>query len=439
MSTIDNPEIDRLIGRGDFAIALRQPIRRTEAQGRALESMMLGPKLSEGAAEDLAYAGITLGDFLYDYIRIDPLVVEGIDFARSDDLHNLLSFAHFAEQHRELTGSALAGSISNLQGYVAERAVAQHLEAAGHDVSFPDLSNQEGYDVLVDGHPFQVKCLLDADGVHEHLGRFDYPVIVNSELADQVGHLNNVYVDAALHHDAIVDATKDTLHHGAELTDFEIPWISLAVSSMSPGYRLFRRETDLPGFATAVATNTAGRALFSLAGSKGAALAGLALFGPAGAVFGGVVGAILGAGVGRRVAAAARGVFTVGEAEKLKRARTELIECAIEASRPKRTAWDEKRQQLESALGGPAAGCKELHRFVSRVHRAEMCYMQARVSDLEHLVADGDELDACDAALQSLVMVKRAGIHQHFVQGEIQRLLRALEGLMEARKRWLVS
>ena len=70
-----------------------------EAQGRALESIMLCSKLSEGTKEDFAYAGITSGDFLYDYIRIDPVVVEGIDFARTDDLHNFLSFAHFAKQH----------------------------------------------------------------------------------------------------------------------------------------------------------------------------------------------------------------------------------------------------------------------------------------------------------------------------------------------------
>jgi hypothetical protein len=437
MSTIDNPEIDKLLARGDVAAALQQPIRQSQAQGRTLDSMMLGPKISEAGREDLAYAGITLGDFLYDYIRIDPTVVEGIDFARSADLHNFLSFAHFAEHHEELAGRALAGSISNLQGYVAERVVAQHLEAAGHDVSFPDLSNQEGYDILVDGHPFQVKCLLDSGGVHEHLDRFDYPVIVNSELADQVGHLDNVYVDPALHHDAIVDATKDTLHHGAELTDFEIPWISLAVSSMVPGYRLFRRETDFAGFATAVATNTAGRTVFGFAGSKGAAMAALVLFGPAGAVVGVGVGAVLGAGVGRRVAAAARGVLTAGEEEELKQARVELIEQAIEASVPKSEAWVRKGERLAAALDGSGSG--RLQCYVARAHQAEMCYLQARISDLERLRSGGDELEAFESSQRALVLVKRAGIHPHFVQGAIQRLLKAMDVLLKTRKRWLVT
>jgi hypothetical protein len=404
MSTIDNPEIDRLIVRGDVAAALQQPIRHSQGQGRILDSMMLGPKISEAAKEDLAYAGITLGDFLYDYIRIDPTVVEGIDFARSADLHNFLSFAHFAEHHEELTGRALAGSISNLQGYVAERVVAQHLGAAGHDVSFPDLPNQEGYDILVDGHPFQVKCLLDAGGVHEHLDRFDYPVIVNSELAYQVGHLDNVYVDPALHHDAIVDATKDTLHHGAELTDFEIPWISLAVSSMVPGYRLFRRETDFAGFATAVATNTAGRTVFGFAGSKGAAIAGLTLFGPAGAVVGAGVGAVLGAGVGRRVAAAARGVLTAGEEEDLKQARVELVEQAIDASVPKQAAWTQKGDRLAAALDGSGRGRRELQRHVAHAHQAEMCGL---AENSVHVYVHSSAIFSLPRSPQQAVLLRR--------------------------------
>jgi hypothetical protein len=88
MSTISNPEIDRLIDQGEFQFALQQPVRRPEGQDRRLESIMLGPSLSDGATEDLAYASVTLGKFLSDYIRIDPVVVHGIDFARHQDLHN---------------------------------------------------------------------------------------------------------------------------------------------------------------------------------------------------------------------------------------------------------------------------------------------------------------------------------------------------------------
>jgi hypothetical protein len=69
----------------------------------------------------------------------------------------------------------------------------------------------------------------------------------------------------------------------------------------------------------------------------------------------------------------------------------------------------------------------------------ELRYMQARVSDLERLRVDGCDLDPFEASRQALVLVKRVGIHPHFVQSAMQRLLRAMEELIKMRKRWLVN
>ncbi len=118
-------------------------------------------------AEDVAYAGLTLSDFLYDYIRIDPEVVRGVEFARAGDVDSVLSFARFADTKADLTGASLDGLHSELQGYVAEQIEAHHLIAQGHDVLFPDTANNPGWDLKVDGHPFQIKCLNDSGGVLE--------------------------------------------------------------------------------------------------------------------------------------------------------------------------------------------------------------------------------------------------------------------------------
>jgi hypothetical protein len=68
-----------------------------------------------------------------------------------------------------------------------------------------------------------------------------------------------------------------------------------------------------------------------------------------------------------------------------------------------------------------------------------MSYLQARISDLEHLRRDDDGLDPYEASRQALVLVKRAGIHPHFVQPAIGRVLRAMETLTKMRKRWLIN
>lgn len=85
---------------------------------------------------------LTLGNFLQDYIRIDPEVVHGVEFACAADVDSVLSFARFAETKADLSGASLDGLHSQLQGYVAEQIAAQHLIAQGHDVLFPHTGKQ---------------------------------------------------------------------------------------------------------------------------------------------------------------------------------------------------------------------------------------------------------------------------------------------------------
>ena len=126
-----------------------------------------------------------------------------------------------------------------------------------------------------------MKCLSDATGVHEHLARFDYPVIANFELADSAGHLDNVYIDPLLSRVEVRDVTEQTINNGAELMDFEIPWISLAVSSAAAMRDFVYGQSNLYEALANVATNTAGRIIFGKLGSVATGSIGLFLFDPA--------------------------------------------------------------------------------------------------------------------------------------------------------------
>src|SRR5579884_651312 len=177
---ISNDRIDWLLKQGSVEEALRQRVRKHDLNGDGVQSFILG--------EDVGYASLTLGDFLYDYIRIDPEVLRAVEFARAADVDGVLSFARFADRKADLSGASLDGLHSQLQGYVAEQVVAHHLLAEHHDVSFPETATNAGWDLEVDGHQFQVKCLADPGGVYEHLHRYpDIPVIVNAEVGQQIG------------------------------------------------------------------------------------------------------------------------------------------------------------------------------------------------------------------------------------------------------------
>jgi hypothetical protein len=180
-------------------------------------------------SQTVAIATISTGEFLYDYIRIDPDVVKGIDFARADDLSSIASFSVFA---RDIDTTVNTGDIAQLQGYVAEKFVALELQARGHDVQFPETSNQAGWDILVDGMPFQVKNWATPQGVYEHFEKYpDIPVLVNEDISAHFENNPMVYPVEGVSNTDIIDLTKTNLDLGADLHDFQIPIISLLVSS----------------------------------------------------------------------------------------------------------------------------------------------------------------------------------------------------------------
>jgi hypothetical protein len=217
--------------------AIREPIASSSAAQRL-------SKLVSG--DTLAFTALTFGDLVYDAIRIDPLIIEGIDFARKSDLSETINFAEFAQSILEKPTESLIGDISQMQGYVAERLVAQTIRAQGAEVQFPDTPNQAGYDLLVNGDPFQVKCLSSPEGVYQHLEKYpDIPIFVNDDLAPHFAGDERVFPIEGLKHDEVVSATTDALGHGADVLDFNIPLIISALVSAKNAHALLCQQTDI--------------------------------------------------------------------------------------------------------------------------------------------------------------------------------------------------
>tara|TARA_Y100000310_G_scaffold207240_1_gene207702 strand:+ start:962 stop:1480 length:519 start_codon:yes stop_codon:yes gene_type:complete len=144
----------------------------TEAFPRESKDKIRDLLNNENSTSDISYAGLTFGDFIYDALRVNPLVIKGVDFSRSADLGNVFKFSLFSEDIADLSGSSLAGNINQMKGFVGERYVGQQLQSSGHEVEYPDNPNNPGYDLIVDGQPFQVKTTLDASLVQEHLDKY---------------------------------------------------------------------------------------------------------------------------------------------------------------------------------------------------------------------------------------------------------------------------
>lgn len=394
-------------------------------------------RLLSGGRGDAAFAGLVVGDFLYDYLRIDPLVMEGIDFARAADLSDPLLFADFANRQANLMAVGEGDSLSRLQGYVAERIVAQHMAEAGHEVSFPDAPNQQGYDLLVDGQPFQVKCTQSSSYIQEHLEKYpDIPVIVNAEHAEKFADVPGVYVDPGLSVGAVREMTEGTIADGADILAFEVPWFALAVATAVEIRELYRFRTGLSQAVVNIATDAAGRAGGGLIGAPVVAVIGSAAFGPAGSVVGALAGAVAGGIVGGHIAKTGRAMLMRGESDEVRSAARALAAAAAAEMPGKLDAWRKKQEQVSQLnfRNTENKGAVETVRnwLRKKMHDNEKYFMWQQ-RRLEHIAKGTGRGDPYDLAREVIDLIGRAGIHQHKLQNEYKALAEALEKLNRRR------
>lgn len=230
---------------------------------------------------------LTLGG-LWALSQIDRTVLDALTFSSAGHPDSFWRLRDIADG---MEGSG--GAATRLSGYVAEQQVALDLSRAGHEVEFPSSASQPGYDLLVDGHPVQVKCSLSADYVMGHFERYpDIPVVVNAELAEQLGDHPLVWVDHALSHSEIHETTDASVAALADFGDADgllpIPVLSLAFAAYRNYGDLRDGHIDEGVFAQRVGVDTAGRVVGGGAGT---------LIGGAIGSIGGPVGAAVGAGL----------------------------------------------------------------------------------------------------------------------------------------------
>lgn len=258
------------------------------------EASLPRPAPDDPAAGDehvnaMALATMTVGDVLYSAAAVDPTVIRAADFSRFEEIDGRLDFADLSREILNGSDSAVLGHISQLKGYVAEHAVAAELTAAGHTVSFPDTPNTPGWDLVIDGQPFQVKFHSDLNGIREHFEHYDYPVIANTELHGDIPETwqDQVFFVDGLSNELVTQITKQSQESVADI--LEPGHISMAgLVSATRGLIAYRsgQLTGRQALEQVLLDGTVRASLFGAGGIVGATV-GTMMFGPAGAwVFG---------------------------------------------------------------------------------------------------------------------------------------------------------
>lgn len=385
-------------------------------------------RLLTGGQGDVAFAGFTVGDFIYDCARLDPTVIEAVDFARAADIEDRLSFTAFAIEQSALEDAAEMGMVNQLQGYVAERLVAEHMSATGYDVSFPQDSNQPGWDVLIDGNPFQIKCGISPDLVHEHFEKYpEIPVIVNRELGEALGNTPGVYIDEELSVEHVRSLTEAGLQQGVEVANFELPLIALTVSAAIEVRSLLRGEGTVETAIINILTNTGGRIVGGTGGGLAGSAIGVILFGPAGSIIGGLAGTVGGGISGVELVRRARSLLATKEADVVQKAAQKLARQAELQVLKKRDVWSAKQKKILALSLPTNSDGYQLKKYLNWRMCEQGVYLKKCTRELKLMAKQKPDGDPVQLATHVLSAIKRTALHPHFLQDELNELFKAVE------------
>jgi outer membrane lipoprotein SlyB len=404
---------------GMYEDALRCAVEEEKDQKQnRLQTMLFGTP--EQLKQTGAITTVSTGEFIYDFIMINPTVVRGLDFARTEDLSSLFTLSQFSAQ---IDTTVLTGDVAQLQGYVAEQMIAAELQAKGHDVEFPEESNNPGWDILVDGQPFQVKNLANPDGIREHLGTYpDVPVYVNEELAPHFEGNPNVYV-SNISRDEVIDAMSTTITHADDLLDFEIPWIAAGVSSIYNIKRVWRDDVAINQAVFNVVSDTSSRVVLGALGQKAGIVAGTMLFGPAGGITGAMFGAFAGASQGGRISTGIRRAFSKKQEKDMIKAMDNLIRKMIFQIDQKFDIKKGKKEKLREEMGSSKAN-DAVWKEIERRYKEEVAYLTNRKEELiiiNESIENGSML-VTDILPNVMAIITKCGVHSFHLQDELKRL-----------------
>jgi hypothetical protein len=407
--------------KGMYEEALNCAVEEDKSQKQnRLQSMLFGTpdQLKQTGAITL----VSVGEFIYDYVMINPTVVEGLNFARTEDLSSLFTLSQFSSQ---IDTAVLTGDMAQLQGYVAEQMLAAELQAKGHDVELPDESNNPGWDLLVDGQPFQVKNLASPDGVREHLETYpDIPVYVNEELATYFEGNPQVYV-SNISRDEVIEATSTTITHADDLLDFEVPWIAAGVSSIYNIKRVWSDDVSMNQAVFNVVSDTSSRVVLGTLGQKAGVVAGTMIFGPAGGITGAMFGAYAGASQGGKLSTGIKRVFSKKKERETVSAMGDLIQKVIFEIDNKLEIKKRKIDKLKNEMLRSKAN-EAIWNEVERRHKEEVNYLINKKEELftiNESVYNGSAF-IMDIIPNTMAVITKCGVHASHYQDELKRVQR---------------
>lgn len=260
-------------------------------------------------------AGVMLGEYLWQIYSIDPSVIKAVDFSSSQDLDSPMAIANYLlENMLEHDAVAYTGFQSRLMGYLGEQRVAEILQQQGTDALWASTSNQEIWDLKIDGQLMNVKTVLDVHSIKAiALAHPDVTYLVPEDCYQNMG-IDNIQPLQGFEYQDVhqqLEHTQDQIDGTAAFDNASVhfPVIS-AIKALDTRHKLIQAGGDVDAVNKNVlidftAKSTTSLAMGKLGGIIGSGLGSLMFMPVVGGIFGAALGSFWGAkkgqGFGRKI------------------------------------------------------------------------------------------------------------------------------------------
>ena len=407
--------------------------------------------------EEGAYAGLSVGDLFYDYLRVDPEVVKTLDIIHpNDDLQNPIAVGwykkkkmDFFQENSENPDKAWQGHENRDFGYSGERYFGQQFQNQSSEVTFPDSLNNPGYDLKVNGIEVQSK-VGSSNLVDKHFEKYppeEYPerlLVTNTEAAKDYISRHPENADKIIDGGPlkpIKDQYYDSSNSAQEIFHdedfFSVPIeesisIGLLIAAGKNTYKLIQNKKTFSEALIDTGIDAASRAgAIGLSAGAGSLIIGTLSGGPYGYIAGKLVWGVLGLYPGRKISTIIKhNIRCKDEQVNLEEAIKDYLKKLTSISIANNKIFENKHERLDKYLSNRNKITSEVWEYIKLKIEDEKKYKDSINRKIDRSINDIHDLNQKAEYLSSLAdeaifLGNKIGIGPIFLKNEFKKLIEA--------------
>ena len=405
--------------------------------------------------EETTYAGLSVGDLFYDYLRVDPEVVKTLNLIHpNDEINNPIEagwykknkFESFQEKSNN-PDQAWTGHENRDLGYSGERFYGQNFQNQYSEVEYASSLNNPGWDLKVNGIEIQSK-VGSSRLIDEHFKKYppeehpDRLVVANSEAAKDYISRHPENADKIIDGGPlkpIKDQYFDSSNSAQEIFHdedfFSVPIaesisIGLLIAAGKNTFKFIQNKKTFSEALIDTGIDAASRAgTIGLSASAGSIIIGTLSGGPYGFLAGKFVGGVLGLYPGRKIATIIKhSIRCKGEQVNLEEAIKDYLKKLAFISIANNKIFENKRERLDKYLSNRNKITSEVWEYIKLKIEDEKKYKDSINRKIDRSINDIHDLNQKAEYLSSLAdeaifIGNKIGIGPIFLKDESKKLI----------------